>query len=127
MSIIVNRNIVFLDSLQFLKESLDTSAGNLEDGEFKHLMVEFPKDKLEILKRKDAYPYQRVDSYRKFIYPRLPPKEAFYSSINDGKRRKGNGHISDEQYSRLKIVWKEFGFKNFKDFHNHYLKKMYYY
>ena len=127
MSIIVNRNIVFLDSLQFLKESLDTLAGNLEDGEFKHLMPEFPKDKLEILKRKDAYPYQWFDSYRKFFYPRLPPKEAFYSLIDDGKRGKGNGNISDEQCSRLKIVWKEFGFKNFKDFHNHYLKKMYYY
>ena len=40
----------------------------------------------------------------KFIYPRLPPKEAFYSSINDGKRGKGDGHISDERYSHLKNV-----------------------
>ena len=36
---------------------------------------------------------------------------------------KGNGHISDEQYLHLKNVWREFGFKNFIDFHNHYLKK----
>ena len=52
MSIIINRNIVFLDSLQFCKESLDKLASNLNNGDFKYLMSEFPKDKLEILKRK---------------------------------------------------------------------------
>ena len=77
MSIIINRNIVFLDSLQFLKTSLDDLAGNLEDKDFKHLLSECPKDKLEILKRKDAYPYEWVDSYKKNLYPRLPPKKLF--------------------------------------------------
>ena len=84
-----------------------------------HLLSEFPKDKLEWLRKKNVYPYEWVDSCRKFIYPRLPPKEAFYSSINDGKREKGDGHISDERYSHLKNVWWEFGFKTFRDFHNH--------
>ena len=73
MSIAVNRNIIFLDSLQLCKASLDTLAGNLEDNDFKHLLSEFPKDKLELLKKKDAYPYEWVDSYRKFLYSRLPP------------------------------------------------------
>ena len=58
MSIIVNNSIVFLDSPQFCKASLDSLAGNLEDNDFKHLISEFSKDKLEILKRKDAYPYK---------------------------------------------------------------------
>ena len=52
MSIIINNSIVFLDSLQFCKASLDTLAGNLEDKDFKHLMSEFPKDKLELLRKK---------------------------------------------------------------------------
>ena len=52
MSIIVDRNIIFLDSLQFCKASLDTLAGNLADNDFKHLMSEFPKDKLELLRKK---------------------------------------------------------------------------
>ena len=86
-------------------------------------MSEFPKDKLEILKRKDAYPYEWVDSYKKFIYPRLPPKGSLYSSVDDGKRGKGNGHISNEQYLHLQNVWNIFNFKTFRDFHNHYLKK----
>ena len=94
MSIIVNRNIVFLDSNQFYKGKLDNHASHLNNEDFKHLLSEFPIDKLEILKRKDAYPYEWVDSYKKFIYPRLPPKESFYSSIDDGKRGKGDGCIS---------------------------------
>ena len=98
MSIIVNRHITFIDSLQFYNSSLDTLASNLNDEDFKCLISEFGIDKLEILKRKDAYPYEWVDSYEKFNYKELPPKECFYSSINDGKRNKSNGHISDEQY-----------------------------
>ena len=123
MSIIVNKNIIVLDSLQFCKASLDSLAGNLEDIDFKHLLSEFSPNKLEILKRKDAYPYEWVDSYRKFIYPRLPPKESFYSSIDDGKRGKENGHISNNQYLHLKNIWQEFNFNTFRDFHNHYFKK----
>ena len=59
---------------------------------------EFGIDKLKILKRKDAYPYEWVDSYEKFNYQQLPPKKCFSSSLVDGKRDRSNGHISDEQY-----------------------------
>ena len=56
MSIIINKNITFLDSLQFYKGSLDSSAENLQDSNFKHLMSEFRPNKSEILRKKDAYP-----------------------------------------------------------------------
>ena len=52
MSIIVNRNIIFLDSLQFLKASLDNLAGNLQDSDFKHLLSKFLEDKLKLLRKK---------------------------------------------------------------------------
>ena len=56
MSIIVNiirvRYITFIDSLQFYNSSLDTLNSNLEDNDFKYLVLEFGIDKLEILKRK---------------------------------------------------------------------------
>ena len=48
MSIIVNRNIIFLDSNQFYEGKLDNHATNLEDNDFKHLISEFPIDKLEL-------------------------------------------------------------------------------
>ena len=49
MSIIVNRTITFIDSNEFYKGALNTLASNLEDNDFKYLMLEFPLDKLEIL------------------------------------------------------------------------------
>ena len=60
MSIIVNRNITFIDSNEFYTATLDTwtLASNFEDNDFKYFMSEFPIDKLEILKRKNAYPYE---------------------------------------------------------------------
>ena len=58
MSIIVNKNVIFLDSLQFYKGSLDSHASNLEDNDFKYFLSEFPIDKLETLKRKDVYLYE---------------------------------------------------------------------
>ena len=63
MSIIVNRHITFIDSLQFYNGSLNTLTSNLNNEDFKHLTSEFDIDKLEIFKRKDAYPYEWVDSY----------------------------------------------------------------
>ena len=67
-------------------------------------MSEFSTDTLEILKRKDAYPYDWADSHEKFNYPSLPPNECFYSSLRDGKKDRSNGHISDEQYLHLQKV-----------------------
>ena len=42
-----------------------------------------------------------MNSYKKFKYTELPPKEDFCSRLNDGKRGKGNGHISNEEYQHL--------------------------
>ena len=75
MIIIVNRHNTFIDSYQFYNSALDTLALNLEDNDFKHLTSEFDIDKLEILKKKDAYPYEWVDSYQKFKHPSLPEKK----------------------------------------------------
>ena len=115
--------ISFFRFTTILQTSLDSLAGNLEDSNLKHLMSEFWKDQLEILKRKDADPYEWVDSYKKFIYPRSPRKESFYSSIDDGKRGKGDGNISDEIYLHLKNVWNTFNFNVFRNFHIHYFEK----
>ena len=101
MSIIVHRHITFIDALQFYNRSLDTLASNLNNEDFKHLTSEFSINKLEILKRKDGYPYEWVDSYEKFKCSSLPEKKYFYSSLRDGKRDRSNGHISVENYQHL--------------------------
>ena len=50
-----------MDSLQYkIVNSLDTFASNLKDEDFKHFTSEFGIAKLEILKRKEEYPYEWV-------------------------------------------------------------------
>ena len=63
MNIIINKNIIFLDSLQFLKASLNNLAANLEATDFKYLLLEFPQDKLNLLKGKDVFPYEWIEDY----------------------------------------------------------------
>ena len=104
MNIVVNRNIIFLDSLQFLNASLHTLAKNLRDNDFKYLMKEFPNTDLKHLKGKDAYPYDWMDSIKKFNYRELPPKKAFYSSLNDNQRGKGDAYIYDRDYEHLQNI-----------------------
>ena len=76
MNIVINRNIIFLDSHQFYKSSLDSLPSNLEDNNFKYLLSELPPNKLEILKRKNVCPDEWVDSYEKFNNQELPSKES---------------------------------------------------
>ena len=52
ISIIVNRYITFIGSLQFYDSLLDTLASNLNNEDFKHLTSEFGIDKSEILKKR---------------------------------------------------------------------------
>ena len=68
MSIIVNEHITFIDPLQFYKGLLDALLSNLNDEDFKHSPSECGIDKLGILKRKDAFPYEWVNSYEKLKY-----------------------------------------------------------
>ena len=68
---------------------------------------------IDIIKRKDAYPYEWVDSYEKFKHPSLPEKKYFYSPLRDGKQDRSNGHISDEQYQHLQNIWNIFNFNTF--------------
>ena len=123
MNIIVNRHITFIDSLQFYYSSLDTLASNLNNEDSKYLVLEFGIDKLEILRRKDAYSYEWIDLYEKFKHPSLPEKKCFYSSLKDGKRDRSNGYIFDEKYLHLQNVWDTFKFNKFRDFRDHYLKR----
>ena len=108
--------------MQFLIASLDTLANNLEDTDFQYLLKEFPGVDLKSLNGKDIWPYEWMNSIKKFKHVGLPPKEAFYSSLNANQRGKGNGHISDEDYKHGQDIWKIFKFKTFKDYHDHYLK-----
>ena len=54
---LIGKNLVFIDSMQFINSSLDKLVKNLSDEDFKYLVKEFGSENLEILKQKGAYPY----------------------------------------------------------------------
>ena len=58
MEFIVNKNLVFIDSMQFMNSSLQKLFKNFLDDYLKYLTEECVSKHLELLKQKDAYPYK---------------------------------------------------------------------
>ena len=50
MAFFLNKNVVFIDSMQFMHSSLDKLVKNLSDEDFKYLVEEFRSGNLELLK-----------------------------------------------------------------------------
>ena len=115
MAFIVNRNLVFIDSMQFMNCTLDSLVGNIVDEDFKYLSREFSGECLELVKEKGVCPYEYVDSFKRFDEGEMPGKGVFFSSL----RSKG---ITEEDYLRAANVWNVFGIKNLGEYHDLYLK-----
>ena len=60
----LNKNLVFIDSIQFMNSSLEKLVKNLTDDDFKYLTEEFDSKSLELLKQKGAYPYEYMNSIK---------------------------------------------------------------
>ena len=110
----VNFEIRFLDSFKFLQTSLANLVSNLSPGDFINTKHTF-KSNTSLLTRKGVYPYDYVSSLDKLSETQLPPKEEFYSRLNDED-------ISDEDYEHAINVWNTFGCKTIRDYHDLYLK-----
>ena len=107
-------NLTFIDSINFLMSGLE----KLVDGtdEFPIMQRSFPEEnKRKLLLKKGIYPYEYMDSFERFAETQLPEKKKFYSSLI------GRG-ITEEEYSRAKQVWAEFGCRNLGDYHDLYVK-----
>ena len=107
--------IRFIDSFKFMAASLEKLVNNLPKDDCINLGSYYSGDKFNLLARKGVYPYEYMDSLEKLKETALPPKEAFYSRLNDGG-------ISDEDYAHAQNVWKKFKMKSFKDYHELYNK-----
>ena len=107
--------IRFIDSFKFMATSLEKLVNNLPEDDCINLGSYYSGNKFNLLARKGVYPYEYMDSLEKLKETALPPKEAFYSRLNDGG-------ISDEDYAHAQNVWKTFKMKSFKDYHELYNK-----
>ena len=50
MAFTINKNLILIDSMQFMNSSLDALVKNLTDNSFKYLPQEFSGDSLELVK-----------------------------------------------------------------------------
>ena len=66
MALFFNKNLVFIDSTQFMSFSLNKLVKNLTDEDFKYLVEEFGSENLGLLKQKGAYPYEYINSLERF-------------------------------------------------------------
>ena len=68
-------------------------------------------NKFDLLLPKSVYPYEYMDSWKKFKEESLPDKESFYSKLN-------NEHITDENYAHAQKVWNAFNINNLGEYHD---------
>ena len=97
----LHHKIRFIDSFKFMADRLDKLVKNLPKEAFNSVKREFKRKNLELLTRKGVYPYDYMDTPEKLKEIKLPPKEAFYSKLN-------NKGISDEDYKHAQRVWEAF-------------------
>ena len=110
-SFTLNNNIVFIDSMLFMKSSLDKLVKNLGDEGFKYLNQNYSGQKLEFVKKKIIYPYEYFNSFKKFKESKLPDIYCFFSLLKDCG-------ISEKDYQRACNVWKVFEIKNLGEYHD---------
>ena len=90
MAFTINKNIVFIDSMQFMNSSLDSLVKNLSNNDFKYLSEEFGGEKLKLVTEKGVYPYEYMNSFKRFNESELPDKIKFFSSLKDRGINKKN-------------------------------------
>ena len=113
--------------MQFTNFSLDKLVKYLVDKVFKYLVKELGSENLELLKQKGDYPYEYMNSFKRFNEDKLCARKYFYSSTKDKKISEddkiSDGHVSIEDYMVCERIWNKFKMKNMGDYHDHYLKR----
>ena len=115
MAFMIDRYIIFIDSFQFMNQSLSNLANNLPKDGFYPTKNEFGPNNLELITKKGVYPYDNMDDFNKFEEEGLPSIEKFYSKLT-GK------DISDSDYNHAKTVWKKIKCITMGNYHDLYLK-----
>ena len=77
MSFTLNNNIVFIDSMLFMKSSFEKLVKNLGSEDFKYLSEVFVGEQLKLVKEKGIYPYEYFNSFKKFKESKLPDTGCF--------------------------------------------------
>ena len=87
---------------------LDKLIKNFSDEDFKYLVEEFGSKSLRLLKQKGAYPYEYMNSFKRFNEKKLFATKYFFSSTKKGKigddDKISDGHISFKDHLKCKKI-----------------------
>ena len=97
MAFMIDRNLIFIDSFQFMNQSLSNLTNNLPKAGFYHSKNEFGSNNLELIKKKGVYPYDCMDGFDKLKEKGLPSIEKNYFKLT-------GEDISDSDYNHAKNV-----------------------
>ena len=116
MAFMIDRNLIFIDSFQFMNQRLSISLIICR----KMIFIiqkknEFGSNNLELTTKMGVYPYDYIDNFNKFKEERLPSIENFYFKLT-------GEDISDEDYNHAKNISEEFKCKTMRDYYDFYLK-----
>ena len=111
MAFTIITNLLFIDSMQFISSSLDSLVKNLSGSDFKYLSEGFSGEFLKLVKEKGGYPYEYMDSFKKFSENKLPNRCTFFSSLK--------GKCISEKADN---IWNVFKMNTMGDDHDLYLK-----
>ena len=115
MTFRIDKNLVFIDSMQFMNSSFDSLVKNLSDNDFKISSKEFSGEFLELVKQKGVHPYEYIDSFKKFLENKLPDRSKSFSSLKDEC-------ISEKDYLKDVDFWNIFKMNSMSDYHDLHLK-----
>ena len=120
-------HLKFVDTMNFMRTSLEKLVGNLENPSFGHTGKYFHGKQLDLMLRKGIYPYEYMTGVGRLREKNLPPKEEFASLLGagvilDSETMITPSHISDGDYQHAQKVFKAFGCENLADYTRLYWK-----
>ena len=98
-----------------MSSSLDSLVKNLARGGSKFFGFDgYNPHQRSLLTKKGIYPYEYMDTWKRFKETSLPPASSFYSKLN-------MSGVSNEDYEHARNVWREFDIANLGEYHDLYL------
>ena len=104
MTFTIKRNLVFIDSMQFMNSSSDLLFKNLPDNDFKCLSEKFSGDLVaKLVKKKGVYSSE----------DKLPDRCKFFSYLKDKC-------VSEKDYVEANNIWNVFKMNTMGDDYHHF-------
>ena len=116
------------DSCRFMQDSLSNLVDNLPELKinkidnvlikrfyYTYQLSDNDINRFKLLLRKGIYPYEYMNSWKRFNETELSSKDKFYSTFN-------LEDISDDDYAHAINVWNTFNISNLGEYHDLYVK-----